>query len=68
MSVVNKDKIYEEISTLEKQIRKHYPKAEGRVFIANAKSYIDATVGRVDSLNESKWLLEYRDKLKNILP
>lgn len=67
MTVVNKDKIYDEISTLEKKIRKIYPKAEGRVMIANAKSYIDATVGRVSSLNESKWLLDYRDKLTGIL-
>jgi uncharacterized protein YeeX (DUF496 family) len=67
MAVVDKDKIYTEISDLEKKIRKAHPKQEGRVMIANAKSYIDATVGRVSTLNEAKWLLEYRDKLKTIV-
>ena len=67
MSVVNKDKIYDEISILEKKIRKMYPKQEGRVMIANAKSYIDSTVGRVCNMNESKWILDYRDKLTGIL-
>lgn len=67
MTVVDKDHIYTEISVLEKKIRKTYPKQEGRVMIANAKSYIDATVGRVTLNNESKWLLEYRDKLTAIV-
>lgn len=66
MKTSDKDKIYEEISTLEKSIRKKHPKQSGRVMIANAKSDIDMCFGRVTALNETQWLIEYRNKLKDI--
>lgn len=66
MKTTDKEKIYEEVSTLEKSIRKKYPRQEGRVMIANAKSDIDMEIGRIDTANEVKWMLQYRDKLKNI--
>ena len=66
MKVADKDKLYEEVVTLEKSIRKKNPKQAGRVMIANTKSDMDMCIGRMTSVNEIQWLIEYRDKLKEI--
>jgi hypothetical protein len=66
MKVADKDKLYDEVSSLEKTIRKAHPKQAGRVLIANIKGDIDMCVGRMDLVNESQWLLQYRDRLKEV--
>jgi hypothetical protein len=66
MRVADKEKLYDEVSTLEKSIRKKFPKQSGRVMIANAKCDMDMCFGRMDTLNEVQWLMQYRDKLKDI--
>lgn len=66
MRVADKDKLYEEVSTLEKSIRKKNPKQAGRVMIANAKCDMDMCFGRMTTVNEIQWLIEYRDKLRGI--
>ena len=38
----------------------------GRVMIANAKCDMDMCIGRMDSVNEVQWLMQYRDKLRDI--
>jgi len=57
-------KLVEEIETLEKRVRKAHPKQKGRVLIANAKSLLDATVGRSD---EFRWAVEYRSALEDMV-
>jgi hypothetical protein len=66
MKVADKDKLYEEVKTLEKSIRKKNPDQHGRVMIANAKCDMDMCIGRMNDVNEIQWLLEYREKLKGI--
>lgn len=66
MKVAEKEALYEEVSTLEKSIRKKFPKQSGRVMIANIKSDMDMCVGRMDAVNEIQWLIEYRDKLRDL--
>ena len=66
MKVAEKEALYEEVSTLEKSIRKKFPKQSGRVMIANIKSDMDMCVGRMDAINEIQWLIEYRDKLRDL--
>ena len=59
------EKIFEEVDTLEKQIKKKYPAQRGRVLIANIKSIIDYEQGRPETEPEHiKWAIEYRSKLK----
>jgi hypothetical protein len=67
MKVAEKEQLYEEVSTLEKSIRKARPKQSGRVLIANIKSDMDMCVGRMDNINEVQWLMIYRDKLKSFV-
>lgn len=55
------DKVFDNIELYEKQIRKMYPRAKGRVLIANIKSNLDAVIGRDD---EVKWAIEYCSELK----
>ena len=66
MKVAEKEALYEEVSTLEKSIRKKFPKQSGRVMIANIKSDMDMCIGRMDAVNEIQWLIEYRDKLRDL--
>lgn len=66
MKIADKEKIYDEVTTLEKTIRKKFPKQDGRVKIANAKSDIDMEVGRIDNTNEIPWMIQYRDKLRDL--
>jgi hypothetical protein len=58
------DKVFESIDDYEKQVRKMYPRAKGRVLIANIKSNLDAVIGRED---EIKWAIEYCSELKSLL-
>jgi hypothetical protein len=66
MNITEKEKLYDEVLKLEKNIRKNNPKQSGRVMIANAKCDIDMCIGRMTSVNEIQWLIEYRDKLRGI--
>jgi hypothetical protein len=66
MKTADKEKLYEDVIVLEKEIRKKYPKQDGRVKIANAKSDIDMEVGRIDNTNEVPWMIQYRDKLREL--
>ena len=67
MKVAEKEALYEEVSSLEKSLRKKFPKQHGRVMIANLKCDMDMCVGRMDNVNEVQWLMQYRDKLKDAI-
>jgi hypothetical protein len=67
MRIADKEKLYDDVVTLEKEVRKRFPKQSGRVMIANAKQLIDMELGRMDNANEVPWMIQYRDKLKAMI-
>lgn len=57
--------LVKEIDTLEKKIRKKYPKQKGRVLIANAKEITNYAVDRNE--DEFRWYVQYRKELDSRL-
>lgn len=61
----NLNKLFDDIDTLERQLKKKYPAQKGRVLLANIKTEVDYELGKPTSDAESiKWSIEYKNKLK----
>lgn len=54
------------IEKLEKDVRKRYPKQEGRVILANLKQKIDYSF-KEDEPNSMEWASRYHQELENCL-
>lgn len=59
--------LLDKILQLEKDIKKKYPKQEGRVKIANAKQAVDYSFPDPSSANIMEWSSRYYTELENRL-
>jgi hypothetical protein len=59
--------LLDKIIVLEKQIKKKYPKQEGRVKIANAKQKVDYSFPEPETANKMEWSSRYYAELENSL-
>jgi hypothetical protein len=65
---MNLDKLFDEIETLEADIKTKFPAPKGRVILANIKTEIDYEFGKPsDETEEIRWGIEYRDRLQAAL-
>jgi hypothetical protein len=59
--------LLERISTLEEKVKAKYPRAEGKVKIANAKSNVQYSFKDPETANSMEWAARYYEELNNIL-
>ncbi len=59
--------LLDQIITLEKAIKKKYPKQDGRVKIANAKQAVDYSFPDPETANKMEWSSRYYTELQNRL-
>lgn len=62
------DKLFEDVFSLEKQVKTRWPDQRGRVIIANLKTDMDYEFGKPTNDGEHiKWAIEYKSRLKSKL-
>lgn len=68
MTTSTMNKLFDNIDTLEGEIKKRFPKQKGRVILANIKTEIDYEMGKPSNdIEQLKWCRLYVDKLRDNL-
>lgn len=65
MSGINE--ILADILKFEKEVKRRFDKHKANVLIQNAKTDVDYELGKGEGVDQMRWHVTYREKLKNIL-